>query len=85
MSRSVTGISDPREGEWPDEAEWCHEKGLLRESCAHCLEADIERTTQEASFESLAAAFAQVLDRVSETDDEAKGAALAARFDRRHA
>jgi len=54
-------MTDPREGEWPDEAEWCFEHGLLKESCGKCAEFEME----DVSFEALAAAFAQVLDRVS--------------------
>ena len=80
MSRSVTGLDDPREGAWPEPQEYCPH-GIAREAgCGTCHADDIDRTTQEASFEALAAAFAVVLDRVSQTDDETKGAALAARF-----
>jgi len=78
VSRSVTGLTDPREREWPDEAEWCFEHGLLKESCGKCAEVEME----DATFEQLAAAFVTVLNRVQMADDETKGAALAARFDR---
>lgn len=81
MIRSVTGIHDPREGEQPDPADWCHEHGLAKDSCGPCHQREIDDEAT-VGFEALAEAFAQVLDRASQTEDETKGAALAARFDK---
>jgi len=69
--RSVTGISDPREGEWPEEAEWCHEKGQLKESCYHCHAADIDRANFERELtateaqDALCLFMRDVLDKIN--------------------
>ena len=51
--------------------------------CAHGVEVGTCcGLCEAAAFDGLARMFAHVLDRIRERDDETKGAALAARFER---
>lgn len=47
MIPSVTGLQDPREGEWPEEAEWCFEHGQRKDSCGACADLDTTPLTAE--------------------------------------
>lgn len=47
MIPSVTGLQDPREGEWPEETEWCFEHGQRKDSCGSCADLDCTPLTAE--------------------------------------
>ena len=85
------GHRDPREGEWPEESEWCFDHGQRKDSCGRCRQQEIDdeliALTGEGPYRNgatvLGEALCQMLARIQERDDETKGTALAARFEGR--
>lgn len=71
MIPSITGLPDPREGEWPEPAEWCFEHEQRKDSCGQCemaaiyehlAERELAPTEQE---DALRVAFRAALDRIN--------------------
>jgi len=58
---------DPREGEHPEDSEWCFEHHLRKESCGPCHQGEIELTATPAG-EALAAFFRKKLDQIRDKE-----------------
>jgi len=58
---------DPREGEHPEDIEWCFEHHLRKESCGPCHQDEIDLTTAQAG-EALAKFFRDKLDQIRDRE-----------------
>jgi hypothetical protein len=70
--------TDPREGEWPEEPpDYCpHGIDQHEADCGRCLRDEL------SADDVLGAALVAMLKKIQEREDEAMGAALAARFEK---
>jgi hypothetical protein len=78
MSDRWVMATDPREGELPDRMpSYCpHGVDENEAGCGKCLDAEL------SASDVLGAALVVMLDKIREHEDETKGAALAARFEK---
>lgn len=87
--------SDPREGEWPEyPPDYCpHGVDQHEAACGRCMAEPAPMMTGSphddrelsAAEEFLLAALLAMFDKIREREDETKGAALAARFEKGNA
>ena len=59
------GLTDPREGEWPEDAEWCWEHGQRKDTCGACIDLDCTPLTGEEIEIALQAAVLKKLDEIT--------------------